>query len=485
MTSAASEDKCAPAGWGTARSPGMPDSVTLVGKPGRGRCSVATRRLPRGTSVLVAEPVACVLRGTARAMHCHWCLRELDPHGTLPRCSRCKYAYYCGRSCQQAHWRAEHSGECAALARLPRFPTESVLLAARVLRFAARDKASAELVETLRMNPAHAAQESEGSGAFPPEEFVAMAVFLREFVGAEALQALCGGRAVRAVELFSVLQTNAFSISDREMRAIGVGLYPAAAMLNHSCVPNTSTVFVGRTVHVHTVRDVEVGEELCVSYTDLAQSCAARRGVLQQCFGFLCCCPRCLDESSDTPSERARVTAPLEAAQPLLSRAAEALDKGDTTTTRSTLEQVVAMHHEAGAPEHSVSLISAQSMLFSCLVSAQCWQDACNVGRKLLQHLPCLFLSTTHPPVLFVICVFFSADVYPEGWPLLGVQQFLQGKLEWLLQNTEKAFRALREAVLCLSLTHPEGCPLMVELRQLLHDVETERGHRDARICSP
>ena len=365
----------------------MPPGLQLVESAEKGRCCVAQHRMARGTSVLVAEPLACVLRGTARTTHCHWCFSALDPSGTMPRCSRCKYAYYCGRSCQQAHWRAEHSQECALVARLPRYPTESVVLAARVLRAAEKDPDARSQLAALRTHTLSAA-------ALPPEEHVAMAMFLREFVGAETLERQCEGRAVRAVELFSVLQTNAFSIADQEMRAIGVGLYPAAAMLNHSCEPNASTVFVGRAVHVRTVCDVEAGAELCVSYVDLAQSSEARRETLQRCFGFVCRCPRCLDESAlDGGTERARLTAPCPAAQPLLQRAAEAEKEGKNAEACGILEQVVALLNKQGAPEHSVSLIAAQTALFTCFVSAQRWQEACSVGRLLLGHLPCLFLQ--------------------------------------------------------------------------------------------
>src|SRR5690606_10030396 len=33
-------------------------------------------------------------------------------------CTRCHSAYYCGPTCQRAHWRAVHSVECVPLSRL-------------------------------------------------------------------------------------------------------------------------------------------------------------------------------------------------------------------------------------------------------------------------------------------------------------------------------------------------------------------------------
>lgn len=67
-------------------------------------------------------------------------------------------------------------------------------------------------------------------------------------------------------------------------------------------------------------------------------------------------------------------------------------------------------------------------------------------------------------------------DVYPEYWPAVGLQHFMLGKLEWTLEHTDAALAALKDAARCLTVTHPQGCPLLCDLYRLLHDVETERG---------
>lgn len=40
---------------------------------------------------------------------------------------------------------------------------------------------------------------------------------------------------------------NNFTISDGELKPLGVGLYPPAALINHSCDPNCVTIFEGTT----------------------------------------------------------------------------------------------------------------------------------------------------------------------------------------------------------------------------------------------
>jgi hypothetical protein len=58
------------------------------------------------------------------------------------------------------------------------------------------------------------------------------------------------------------LACNVFEIVGDGWEAVGLGLYLAAARLNHSCVPNCAAVFAGRTLLVHTLRPVAADEEV-------------------------------------------------------------------------------------------------------------------------------------------------------------------------------------------------------------------------------
>ena len=56
--------------------------------------------------------------------------------------------------------------------------------------------------------------------------------------------------------------TNSFSVCDGEMQGIGVGVYPSAALVNHSCRPNTVAVFDGRELRLRAVQSISSGEEV-------------------------------------------------------------------------------------------------------------------------------------------------------------------------------------------------------------------------------
>jgi len=74
----------------------------------------------------------------------------------------------------------------------------------------------------------------------------------------------------------------------------GIGLYPNASYFNHSCEPNcTREATDDGTLYLSARRDIEAGEELCVSYVPLFRPREMRIAKLLREYGFRCQCPRC------------------------------------------------------------------------------------------------------------------------------------------------------------------------------------------------
>ncbi|KAL4123797.1 hypothetical protein PRIC2_009643 [Phytophthora ramorum] len=110
--------------------------------------------------------------------------------------------------------------------------------------------------------------------------------------GFEELQGLLEDEILK---LFGRVNCNAFSLAnDVTNEAVGIGLFPEGALFNHDCDPNCVVSFKGREMQVHVVKDVEVDEELTVSYVELLQSTRARRKELKESYFFDCACARCL-----------------------------------------------------------------------------------------------------------------------------------------------------------------------------------------------
>ncbi|CAM9805203.1 unnamed protein product [Sphacelaria rigidula] len=97
------------------------------------------------------------------------------------------------------------------------------------------------------------------------------------------------------VELACRVNVNAHGLRDDSGSnfVVGVGMFPLAAMINHSCRPNCTFTYHGEKMMVRTLEPVKAGTELTVYYIDLLQSTADRQRMLLESKHFLCCCPRC------------------------------------------------------------------------------------------------------------------------------------------------------------------------------------------------
>ena len=112
----------------------------------------------------------------------------------------------------------------------------------------------------------------------------------RRILGDEEWEGLKGSLAV----IFGSAQGGA------RLKVRGVGLFKDAACMNHSCVPNCKTVPTTEAmkIAVITLRDIPVGEELCISYIDADTTTGrpfARERDLRA-YNFTCLCSACKEE---------------------------------------------------------------------------------------------------------------------------------------------------------------------------------------------
>ncbi|GBF93793.1 hypothetical protein Rsub_06125 [Raphidocelis subcapitata] len=82
-----------------------------------------------------------------------------------------------------------------------------------------------------------------------------------------------------------------------------VGLWPAFAYFNHSCLPSTVHYVVGERMVVRAVQDIAEGEEVTISFLGRQEFApvGARQAVLRERWGFECTCERCAVEAAAPP----------------------------------------------------------------------------------------------------------------------------------------------------------------------------------------
>uniref|UniRef100_A0A3Q3VLM1 [histone H3]-lysine(4) N-trimethyltransferase n=1 Tax=Mola mola TaxID=94237 RepID=A0A3Q3VLM1_MOLML len=242
----------------------MAPKIERFVSPGKGNGLRATANIQRGELVYSAEPLAsCVSNKLARDVLTLVFLFRCE---TLLRCSQCKMARYCGTTCQKQAW-SGHKRECKCLqSLLPRYPTDSVRLAARLIftvseahyLSSASEQKKQGLSQLASMLELYLQQEllQESKSALPPS--------CRE-----------------PLSLMAKVTCNCFTISDGELQEIGVGLYPSLSLLNHDCRPNCVMVFEGTKLRLRAVRDISPDEELTISYIETLSLTEYRQRQLQ------------------------------------------------------------------------------------------------------------------------------------------------------------------------------------------------------------
>lgn len=84
----------------------------------------------------------------------------------------------------------------------------------------------------------------------------------------------------------------------------GVALFSLQSACNHSCAPNAVTSYWHNSSRLSLValRDIRVGEEICISYLDECdrdRSRHSRQKLLKENYLFVCGCEKCLEQCDD------------------------------------------------------------------------------------------------------------------------------------------------------------------------------------------
>jgi SET and MYND domain-containing protein len=220
---------------------------------GAGNGAVATMTLKAGNCVLKAEPLAALPLEIVKS--CAFCFAR-----STHRCSLCRIVRYCSRSCQQLDW-PQHGRECKymvyyrsikAANRVQTTPT--LLLAARLLQMPATMTTlhALGLVTNLSLH-AHEAVERYKEMSALVIQVIRMASTASTLPTVDDVTAL-----------LAMLNCNAFTVCTFEQVPVGIGLYPSAALFNHSCAPNCMATFTSRQLEIRTIREVSAGEQLTV-----------------------------------------------------------------------------------------------------------------------------------------------------------------------------------------------------------------------------
>ncbi|XP_076012268.1 histone-lysine N-methyltransferase SMYD3 isoform X2 [Genypterus blacodes] len=365
--------------------------------PGKGNGLRATSALKRGELIYSAQPLACCVSNKVSRAVCHNCFTRCE---TLLRCSQCKTAHYCDVTCQKRAW-SGHKRECKCLrSLLPRIPTDSVRLAARLIfSLLSQSKSSSEELYTVAEHESHVSSMSEQKKEGLSQLAAMLQFYLQQDVSdfaqmTSALPPSCR----EPLNLIAKVTCNCFTISDGELQEIGVGLYPSLSLLNHACKPNCVMVFEGTKIHLRAVQDVSPQEELTISYIDTLALTEDRQRQLKDQYHFTCHCQRC-----DSHDKDGLMLAGEEAAWLRLKEALPRLEglKAELNW-EAALEGCIHLLSTVGSavPDENLHKLRVTDMALDACIQLSRWEEAVGYGERTLPVYRVFSLLTVHQHTL-------------------------------------------------------------------------------------
>ncbi|XP_052201558.1 histone-lysine N-methyltransferase ASHR1 isoform X3 [Diospyros lotus] len=402
--------------------------LTVSTLPDKGRCLLTLRDFSPGNVILSEEPYVSVPNKASRDSRCDWCFMTSN----LKKCSACHVVWYCGSTCQMSDWKL-HRLECRALSKLDKERQKS-------------------LTPSIRL-----------------------------------MVKLC----IRRKLQIDKLACNAHTICDSELRPLGTGLYPVVSIINHSCLPNAVLAFEGRLAVIRAVQHIPKDTEVLISYIETAGSTMTRQKALKEQYFFSCTCPRCakvgqledIQESAVLEGYRCKdircngfllrdsgficqecglvrdkeeIRKIASEVKLLSEKASELLVSGYKMEASDTYKAFEKLQQKLCHP-YSIDLMRTRETLLKILMELQNWKDAL------------AYCKLTIP---------VYERVYPGFHPLLGLQYYTCGKLEWLLGDTENAMKSLTKAVDVLRISHGTNTSFMKELLTKVEEARAEASYK-------
>ena len=262
-------------------------------REGRGRCLVAQRRIRKGEVVLEEDAFAAVLYPNKVSDYCDY--EMTMGSGKLLRCSKTRVARYSSKQAQASAWKTYYRDEANCVCAMKKKYAEdnpftdhpyTRLLARVYWTRKSRPALQWRLVDQLCCHwPAFsdekkaemfkAAGMARAALSFaPPSDEHRDAIELEDEMLKEMTMTLAR------------IDCNGLTICGEGQVPIGFGVFPLAALANHSCNPNCVQTFVGRRLFYRSIRDIEIGEEVTITYVPLSSVHAERRADLLDSFYF-------------------------------------------------------------------------------------------------------------------------------------------------------------------------------------------------------
>ncbi|XP_066467601.1 histone-lysine N-methyltransferase SMYD3 isoform X2 [Tiliqua scincoides] len=221
------------------------------------------------------------------------------------------------------------------------------------------------------------------------------------------------------------------------------------SLLNNSCDPNCVIVFEGPQLHLRSIQEVQMGEELTISYADTLMPSSERQQHLKRQYCFVCDCPMCCAQSKDADM--------LAGDEQACEETKEAINKMEAAKSQGQWEQVLVLC-QALLKGNATHLPDSNIYQLKVLDLAM---DAC-INCGLLEEALLYGIRTLEPYRFY----------YPGFHPLKALQMMRVAKLQYSQDMFPQALETLKQAYDIMKVTHGAEHSLMQDLIVLKEECE-------------
>ncbi|XP_053793641.1 histone-lysine N-methyltransferase SMYD3 isoform X4 [Vidua chalybeata] len=253
----------------------------------------------------------------------------------------------------------------------------------------------------------------------------------------------------RGKKCYENVTCNCFTISNGEMQDVGVGLYPSMSLLNHSCDPNCVIVFEGYQLLLHSVREIQIGEELTISYVESLMPTRERQKQLVRQYCFECDCPLCQNQEKDAEK--------LAGEEHAWKEVKDAVNEVRYPKSKEEWKHVLARcqnllrSNKGHLPDTNIYQLKMLDCAMDACINLESWEEALYYGSRTLE-----------PYRLY----------YPGFHPLRAVQLMRVGKLQYSQGMVPQALETLKQAYNIMKVTHGTDHSLMKVLMEIKEECE-------------
>lgn len=236
--------------------------------------------------IFEAEAFSLTVHESKRNKYCNYCLNETS---NLMKCGQCGIFYYCSENCQKQDWSTFHKYECEPLRKSTSIELKNELIL--TLRLWDIYKQNESFRESIVKMKSHEKSYSEATKL----EMMKMATQIVEILKEDE------SKIPVILGILSKVKINFFTIEKPSYitnLAIGTGFYQGESnFFNHSCMPNSLKIYIGRKIEIYACEDIKPNEEIFICYDELmGRPFNIRQTYLKENYNMECGCRLCLKE---------------------------------------------------------------------------------------------------------------------------------------------------------------------------------------------